>query len=126
MGPLLQPLNRCETCINLGHPVKCVEWKAGGFPITQTASEMNISCQWVDPRRSKIARLVNDHGFTEYDGGEVHFIRGAAKDYIEAQSFYNMLVGLHAQQGLLATPNLVKLTNQNNSLTPNTGRWIQP
>ena len=50
----------------------CVEWQAGGFNMIQAAKDLNMVCQWIDPRHSRIARVINNLGYTEYSGGAIH------------------------------------------------------
>ena len=120
--PLTQWLQLCNTNILDGagiqatiatlQPIdkqvfRCVEWQAGGFSMTQAAHSLQLTCQWIDPRHSRIARLVTEMGFQEYNGDVVHLMGGMAKDLVEVQSFYNMFMCLKARQGLLITPHML-------------------
>ena len=90
--------------------LRTVEWQPGGYCLTQAASKLQICCEWLDPRHSRIARLVSKCGYMEYTSGKVHFMGGSIKDGGEATEFLVAFATCKAEQGLMVTSDFVDLT----------------
>ena len=71
------PLIRLE--VSHVNAFRAVEWQPGGYFLLQAANELQILCEWLDPRHSRVARLVSSVGFNEYSAGIIHFRGGGGR-----------------------------------------------
>ena len=85
------------------------EWKPGAFCLPIATMGDGVSYSWIDPRRARISRLVENSGLSEYPPGTIHFMGGMAYDFVEAERFARAPIGTGAERGLLIT-HLLDLT----------------
>ena len=112
--PILPPVARMGPstratfpCVYLLLPGRWVE--KGYFSLCESGRLLGIPCQWLDPRRSRIARCVAEHGHCEFLTGPIHFLGGHAKDYQEATLRVCTSIVLQCRKSLLLTPRLIDL-----------------
>ena len=90
---------------------RSAERQPGGYCLTQAANNLQLRCDWLDPRHSRIARLVTNCGFNEYASGRVQFMGGSVKDGKEASEFPTAFGTCNAEQGIIITPDFPDLTH---------------
>ena len=65
-----------------------IVWKTGGFSLCADAQRKGINACWIEPRHSRMARILTADGAVEFNCADIALIGGYAKDLCEERQFW--------------------------------------
>ena len=111
--------HQCNPTGNTG----CVaEWKPAGFSLCATAQRVGLESFWIDPRHSRVERLLTDNGTPEWNCSLIALVGGHAKDLCGARQFREFYQSSQGHQRILIAPRLTDLVDM--EFTPFTAYCI--
>ena len=90
----------------------CVlEWQPSNFSLCGVAKCHGITGCWIEPRHSRMARILTKKGVLEWNYDPINLVGGFAKDLVGARQFWEVYRNPNCAKGFLVTPRLLDLTD---------------